>query len=132
MSKPFNTDEAGVAIGGFDPVAYFNGSATEGSTSVTAVHEGVTYQFVNEDNRNQFMSDPARYAPQYGGHCATAMSEGKLFEVDPTNFKVSDDRLFLFYRGEAGDTLPEWIADEANRLASADDHWNKDTYVEHE
>lgn len=131
MSKPVNTNESGVAIGGYDPVAYFNGLPTEGVPEFTASHEGATYRFANEANRDTFQSDPARYAPQYGGYCATAMSEGKIFEVDPTNFKITDDRLFLFYRGEAGDTLPDWNADEANRLSNADDHWSKDTYVEH-
>ena len=132
MSKPMNTDESGVAIGGYDPVAYFSGEAREGDAEITATHDGTTYRFASEANRDAFNEDPEKYTPEYGGFCATAMSEGKIFEVDPTNFKVDGDRLFLFYKGEAGDTLPEWNADEANRRASADAHWANDTYAEHE
>jgi len=131
MTKPHNTDDSGIAISGYDPVAYFSGEAREGNASITAAHEGATYRFATEANREAFSREPGKYAPQYGGFCATAMSEGKIFEVDPTNFKVSDGRLFLFYKGEAGDTLPEWNADESNRRASADTHWSEETYVEH-
>ena len=132
MSKPVNTNDAGLAINGFDPVAYFLGTATEGSPDFTASHNGATYRFTNAANRDEFAAEPDKYAPQYGGFCATAMSEGKVFEVDPTNFKITDDRLFLFYKGEGGDTLPEWNADEAARKANADTHWQNDTYAEHE
>ena len=132
MAKPINTDNNGIAIGGFAPVAYFSGEAQAGDPAITADHEGATFRFVSEANRDAFNANPAKYAPQYGGYCATAMSEGKIFEVDPTNFKVTNDRLFLFYKGEAGDTLPDWNADEQKRTADADKHWADDTYVDHD
>ena len=130
MSKPVNA-ENGVAIGSFDPVAYFDGSAQEGSASLTSEIDGVTYRFASVENKAAFDADPEKFKPQYGGYCATAMSEGKVFEVDPANFKVTDGRLFLFYKGEAGDTLPDWNADEANRTANADKHWSEGTYADH-
>lgn len=132
MSKPSNTNEHDVMIDGYDPVSYFSGTPTKGDASITTNVKGKTYHFASEANRGAFSADPSKYEPQYGGYCATAMSEGKVFEVDPTNFRVSNDRLFLFYRGEAGDTLADWNADEDNRRAAADDHWHNDTYINHE
>ena len=129
-TKPLNTNESGVAIEGYDPVSYFDGSPSEGNADITATHNGATYRFASEANRDRFNESPDHFAPQYGGYCATAMSEGKIFEVDPTNFKVTGDRLFLFYKGEAGDTLPDWNADEASRTANADKHWAEDTYTD--
>ncbi|MEM0982344.1 MAG: YHS domain-containing (seleno)protein [Planctomycetota bacterium] len=127
MAKPINA-ENGVAIGGFDPVSYFKGEAQEGQASLTADHGGATYRFASRENLDAFKADPEKYAPQYGGYCATAMSEGKIFEVDPKNYKITGDKLYLFYKGEAGDTLPDWNADEANRRANADKHWADDSY----
>ena len=132
MSKPTNTNDTGVMIDGYDPVAYFSGTPAKGDASISATVDGRIYHFASEGNRDLFTADPGKFEPQYGGYCATAMSEGKIFEVDPTNFKVTDDRLFLFYKGEAGDTLPEWNADEDNRRHAADAHWQNDTYAEHD
>lgn len=132
MQRPVNTDAQSVSIGGYDPVSYFQGEAVQGSSEHQATHNGAIYHFANANNLERFAANPDIFIPQYGGFCATAMSEGKIFEVDPTNFKIVDDRLFLFYRGEHGDTLPEWNADEANRLASADRHWSEETFEQHE
>lgn len=132
MSKPINTNESGVAISGYDPISYFSGEALAGNPEFSATHNGATFRFASEANRDAFVADPDRYTPEYGGFCATAMSEGTVFEVDPTNFKVDGERLFLFYRGEHGDTLPEWNADQDTRRSDADRHWAEDTYTEHE
>ena len=60
MSKPVNTNDSGVAIGGYDPVAYFAGSAEQGSPDITATHDGATYQFASEANRDTFNGDPGK------------------------------------------------------------------------
>ena len=131
MSKPLNTNDQNVALSGYDVVSYYQDGPQKGDASISTQHDGATYLFANEANRDAFVANPAQYLPEYGGYCATAMSEGKIFEVDPENFKVSGDALYLFYKGEAGDTLPEWNADEQNRRASADTHWANDTYAAH-
>lgn len=132
MAKPTNTDDQGVALSGYDPVSYFKSIPTKGEPGKTFEHNGATYQFANELNLNAFKSNPDAYAPKYGGYCATAMSEGTLFEVDPENYKIVGGDLYLFYKGEAGDTLPQWNEDEAARKANADKHWSEDTYKEHD
>ena len=131
MTKPTNTTD-GVALAGYDVVSYYTGTPLKGDPAHAADHNGSTYHFASAENLEAFKAAPEDYLPEYGGYCATAMSEGKIFEVDPENFKVTDGDLYLFYKGEAGDTLPEWNADEANRKANADKHWTGDTYVDHD
>jgi hypothetical protein len=63
-------DKKGLAIGGYDVVAYFSNTAVEGSPSITAVHKKVTYQFSTTANRDAFVKNPAQYLPQFDGFCA--------------------------------------------------------------
>jgi len=120
-----------VGLNGFDPVSYFGGGPVQGDAALSSEHNGAAYYFVSEENKATFDADPDKYAPQYGGFCATAMSEGKVFGADPTNFKVTDDRLFVFYRGVGGDTLPQWNENEGERLPAADAHWKDESYQAH-
>ncbi|KAJ8605431.1 hypothetical protein CTAYLR_003307 [Chrysophaeum taylorii] len=112
-----------LGLRGFDPVSYREKPAP-GDPAFASKHEGATYYFASEANKTTFDADPAKYAPAYGGWCAYAMSEGKLFDVDPYRFKIADDRLYAFYNGAGGDTLPKWEADEAAFKAKADEVWN--------
>ncbi len=92
-----------VAVSGYDSVAYFDGQAIAGDQAFSSVYKDSLYQFSNTANKQMFDAAPERYVPLYGGYCTTAVSEGKLFGVDPTNFKITDDiRLALFYRGARG------------------------------
>lgn len=110
-------------VRGYDVVAYFDGEAKPGDAALNVAYDDDIYFFSSEDNQRRFQMSPQTYIPAYGGWCATAMSEGKLFAADPTNFKVSNGRLFLFYRGIGGDTRPDWEADETNREQQANQHW---------
>src|SRR5205085_6783134 len=79
----FNVDD-GVAIEGYDAVAYFTGKAIEGKKDLSFKHEGVVYYFSSGANRDLFAKNPASYEPQYGGWCAYAMgASGEKVEVDP-------------------------------------------------
>lgn len=121
-----------VAVSGYDVVAYFEGEASVGDPLFSSVHHDGLYLFSTEANRQSFDADPLHYLPLYGGYCATAASEGKLFGVDPTNFKITtDNRLALFYRGAGGDTLPQWNENEQERRAAADKHWRDGTFAQH-
>lgn len=124
--------ELQVALNGYDAVAYFAGQAIPGDPLYRVDYQDSVYYFANEANLQSFTANPEKYLPLYGGYCATAASEGKLFGVDPTNFKITDDgRLALFYRGAGGDTLPQWNANEAERRAAADKHWREGTLKAH-
>lgn len=121
-----------VSVSGYDAVAYFDGQAIAGDPAFRSIHNDGVYHFSSEANKRKFDADPERYIPLYGGYCATAASEGKLFGVDPTNFKITGDhRLALFYRGVGGDTLPQWNENETERRAAADQHWREGSFEAH-
>jgi YHS domain-containing protein len=91
----------GVAVGGYDPVAYFtDGKPVAGTTEFTLEHGGAVWRFASAANRDAFKADPAKYAPQYGGYCAWAVSQLYLnynkavklgWELAPaTNIKKAD------------------------------------------
>ena len=96
-----------------------------GKKELSAEHHGVTYYFASEENRKLFSEAPEKYLPTYGGWCATAMAKDEKVEVDPTNFKVTNGRLFLFFKAFYADALKEWNKDEANLTTKADANWKK-------
>jgi YHS domain-containing protein len=79
-------DESGYAIGGYDPVAYFDlkqaplgerqPEAVPGKAAITADYNGATWAFASEANRTTFLADPEKYAPLYDGHCAYGIAQG--------------------------------------------------------
>ena len=124
--KQFNLPATKVALGGYDPVAYFTqGKALKGSSELGARHDGVTYQFATEADRSMFQAAPEKYLPTYGGWCATAMAKGEKVEIDPTNFKVTDGRLFLFFKAFYANALSDWKKDEPALTAKADANWKR-------
>jgi peroxiredoxin/YHS domain-containing protein len=122
----YNLNKREPALQGYDPVAYFESkSSQKGQSNLISRHRGVTYQFANEGNRRKFATDPDRYLPTYGGWCATAMAEGRKVEIDPTNFKITNGRLFLFYKGWLGNARKDWDKNESEFTRRADEHWGK-------
>ena len=124
-----NNNGNNLAIKGYDPVAYFSGKATLGDPMLQVDYDGSTYYFSSESNKVNFEGQPDRYIPAFGGFCATAMSEGKKFDINPTNFKIKNDQLLLFYLGLGGDTKAQWEENEDDRLASAKKIWAEGNYV---
>lgn len=118
-----NLNERGVALQGYDPVSYFNGQPTSGKDDISSTYEGATYYFSSTENKAKFEAEPTKYLPEYGGFCAIAMSEGKIFPVEPMTYKITNNKLYLFYNGKLGNTKPQWDADEANRRLEADKYW---------
>ena len=115
-----------IALGGYDPVSYFaENQALKGRKEISARHRGVTYYFASEENKKLFTESPEKYVPTYGGWCATAMAKGEKVEIDPANFKITNGRLFLFYKGLWGNALKDWNKDEASLTAKADTNWKK-------
>ncbi|MEM7551329.1 MAG: YHS domain-containing (seleno)protein [Bacteroidota bacterium] len=127
MSKYTNVNSENIFLEGYDVLTYYSNAPKKGYDQFKVHHEGVTYLFSNAENAEKFKSDPESYLPEYGGFCATAASEGKLVPVDPENYKITDDRLFLFYKDGENDTLPQWNAEEEERKAKADEHWKNGT-----
>jgi YHS domain-containing protein len=122
--KHFNLDN-GLAIEGYDPVAYFKqNKAIKGKKDLAVIHQGVTYYFSSALHKNDFLKNPSAYEPQYGGWCAYAMgATGEKVSIDPETFKIVNNRLYLFYNKFWNNTLKSWNKDEANLKAKADQSW---------
>jgi YHS domain-containing protein len=110
-----------LAVGGYDAVAYFkDGKPVEGSKSFEMKHKGATWRFANAANLAAFKADPAKYAPQYGGHCAWAAANGYTAKGDPKYWKVVGDKLYLNYNA---DIQGKWEKDVPGFIAKGDANW---------
>ena len=97
---------SGLAISGFDPVAYFiDGTAVPGKDEFEHTFAGVVWRFRNEGNRAAFVADPELYMPRFGGYDPVAVARGVAVPGDPRLWLMSDERLYLFYSPEARDAL---------------------------
>ena len=94
-----------VAIKGYDPVAYFTqNQALEGSAKFSYRWLGATWYFTSAENRDSFVSNPVKYAPQYGGHCADGVSFGTITtNIDPKAWRIIEGKLYLSYDPGAAD-----------------------------
>lgn len=120
-ADPVNTTDEGVAIKGYDPVAYFTMSkAYKGKPEITYEWRGATWRFVNEEHRAMFAENPEKYAPEYGGYCAWAVSRGSTADIDPQAWVIHDDRLFLNLNGFIGMLFRLGIK---GNVAKADEKW---------
>ncbi len=87
----------GIAIEGFDPVAYFvGGKPAQGSAQFEASQWGVVWRFQNEGNRVEFLAHPEVYGPQFGGYDPTDIARGVTIAGNPRFFVISGQRLYLF------------------------------------
>ncbi len=122
----YNLDK-GIAIEGYDPVAYFKQQkAIKGKKGLAVYNEGATYYFSSQENKEVFKKNPSIYEPQYGGWCAYAMGlSGEKVSVDPETFKIVNNKLYLFYNRFFNNTLKSWNKDERNLNTKADQNWNK-------
>ena len=115
--------ENGVALDGQDVVAYFTQKkVVAGNKQFTHKWNGATWQFSNANHRDLFAQNPEKYAPQYGGYCAKAASDGNLATTVPTAWEVRDGKLYLNYSAEA---QQEWFQDTPQKIARANQNWPK-------
>lgn len=118
-----NKDDDGVAILGYDPVAYFTeGQPVEGSPDFEQEWHDATWRFSSARHRDLFAGDPERYAPRYGGFCAGGMASGWVLTIDPSNWAIVDGKLYLAYARQGREQLR---ADPQPIIAKADAHWER-------
>ena len=116
-----NLDKAGLAIQGYDPVAFFTDhKPVKGKAEFTARHNGATYLFTTKEHRDAFEAAPAKYEPAFGGYCAYGVSRGKLVEIDVQAFQIVDDRLLLQY---SKGVREDFNKDAKGNLARANTNW---------
>jgi len=112
-----------VGVQGYDLVSYHNSKRPlRGNGHYISVHDGVTYQFANEANKQAFDKNPDRYLPAFGGYCAFGVSVGKKFVGDPEVWRLVDGRLYLNLDANIQD---EWLKDVPGRISKANTKWNR-------
>jgi YHS domain-containing protein len=123
--KHFNVRK-NIALEGYDPVSYFAGAPTEGSTQFKHEYQGVTYLFNSRSNLSKFKANPEKYEPAYGGWCAFAMGEtAEKVKIDPDTYKILDGKLYLFYNFWGNNTLEGWNERETKLKEQADLNWRR-------
>jgi YHS domain-containing protein len=111
----------GLAIDGYDPVAYFTEQKpVKGSPEFRVKFEGATFQFASAAHRDTFAANPEQFVPQYGGYCAYGMAKGYKAKIDPAAFTVVGDKLYLNYSEMV---QSQWLSDIPGYLRKADANW---------
>jgi YHS domain-containing protein len=115
----FETD--GVAIKGYDPVAYFTRrAAVAGSAAYTASYHGSVFRFADAADRDLFAANPEKYLPQYHGFCTFAVAEGAKAPSNPAAYRIINGKLYLNYNAAVA---KRFDADVAGNLHKADTNW---------
>ena len=112
-----------LAIQGYDTVAYFvENRAVTGNRAFTHSWHEATWQFASAENRDMFVAEPHRYAPQFGGFCSLGAGMGKLVHADPETWTIVSGKLYLQFNSEARD---EWRQDIGGNMAKAEGAWSE-------
>lgn len=116
-----NITTDGVAIKGYDPVAYFTDmKPVQGSAEFEHLWNGAKWRFASAEHRDLFRADPEGYAPRYGGYCAYAVSQGRTADIDPEAWTVFEGRLYLNLSMEVRGL---WEKDIREYIRKADENW---------
>jgi hypothetical protein len=119
-SRTINNDK-GVALQGYDVVAYFTqNAAVKGSPQWAHIWNGVEWRFARPEHRDAFVKEPERYAPAFGGYCAYGVSRGYAVDIDPQAFAVVDGTLYLNYSKSVQRT---WNEDRPGYIGRARQRW---------
>jgi hypothetical protein len=117
---PINKNSEGVALHGYDAVAYFaDGKPVKGMKEFEAVWMDAKWRFSSAENRDKFQADPAKYAPQYGGYCAFAVSKGYTADISPNAWKVVKGKLYVNHPLAKS----KWEKDPPAFIERADQNW---------
>jgi YHS domain-containing protein len=112
------------AIGGVDVVAYHSlpagAKAVKGDKNFSHRYKDATWYFSTQENREIFVANPEKYAPQYGGYCAFAVSHGFTKKVDPNAWEIVDDKLYLNLNKRV---KKKWLKDRDGFIERANANW---------
>ena len=119
----YNVNEERVAIKGYDTVAYFlKSAAVKGSGEFAHRWQDAYWHFSSASNRDLFVTNPERYAPQFGGYCAMGIALGKIVDVDPEAWTIVNGQLYLNKSMVVRDAT--WRKEKEKHLAQAQANWN--------
>ncbi len=117
----FSTEDG--AIRGYDPVAYFKeGKAVKGKKELGVTWGDAKWSFSTQENLEAFKSNPAKYAPQYGGYCAYGTSEGHKAPTQPDAWSIVNGKLYLNYNK---DVQSDWKKNQSELIEKANRNWPK-------
>lgn len=123
LKNSFFGGRTGVAINGYDTVAYFtDNKPVPGRDEFATDWKGAKWKFASQANLERFKADPEKYAPQYGGYCAYGVAQGQLVKVEPDQFTVRDGKLYLNY--DAG-VQKKWLEDPAGYIKTANGRFDE-------
>ena len=110
-----------LAVGGYDAVSYFTtGKPVQGDARFEVAYKGATWRFASQQNAEVFRANPTAYAPQYGGYCAWAVSQGYTASGDPLVWNIVNGKLYLNYDKSV---QANWSKDIPGHIARADRNW---------
>ncbi len=110
-----------LAVGGFDPVAYFTKHMpVKGSAEYKVEYEGALWYFSNAENRVAFLAAPEKFSPKYGGYCSWAAAQGYTARGNPKNWSIVDGALYLNYSDKVQGW---WEEDIPGFISQADKNW---------
>lgn len=116
-----NVEADGLAVRGYDVTAYFTeGKPVRGKSAYQVNYKGVSWRFASAESLTKFKSDPAAFAPQFGGYCAWAVSQGYVAPGDPEQWKIVDGKLYLNFNARAKEL---WEADQAEAIKRGHANW---------
>ena len=109
------------AVSGYDTVAYFTESKpVKGDSKYTTKYDGANWYFASQANLDMFKTNPEKYAPQYGGYCAWAMSQNSFASSDPSQWAIVNDKLYLNYNASV---KAKWDVNPTLSISQADENW---------
>ena len=130
LAGPQYVDNTGFAVSGYDVVAYHSltqapvgqsqPAAVPGKSAYTADYNGATFAFASAKNRDTFLADPTKYAPQYDGHCAYGVSKGGKVPGNPNLWRIVDGKLYL---NITQNVVGFWEEDIPGNITLADGNW---------
>jgi YHS domain-containing protein len=119
----FGFEHNGIAIRGYDTVAYFTaGKPMEGKDEFSTEWSGATWKFASQEHLDLFTATPEKYAPQYGGYCAYGVANDALVKIEPELWHIVDDKLYLNFNRKFDNA---WKEDIGGYIAKADAMFEK-------
>jgi len=119
----FGYEPNGVAIRGYDTVAYFTqGKPVEGDDQFATEWSGATWKFSSQENLDLFVAAPEKYAPQYGGYCAYGVAQESLVKIEPDLWTIVEGKLYLNYNEKLNE---QWQEDTPGFISTADTLFEK-------
>ena len=120
-TKVYINSATGIAINGYDPVAYFTQrKPVEGQAQFSTQWHGATWHFSSKANKAEFVAMPEKYAPQYGGYCAFAVAYNAIATTVPEAWSIVDNKLYL---NNSIGVRTQWKSDPQGYISKADGNW---------